>query len=155
MLCCADLCRLPRLSSSTCCGVLLLGGHLVGPDRWMHTKLREFWEPGTIDTVLYHKGVFSYIGYNVPLEPHETCRQSRPPFSKNGLDNLGSGSGGGLRDHQNHSFINSEFLYMHYLHIYQPIATVIDQPGMYCVLSRRRVSGSVVPTVAAALDFGH
>jgi len=32
VLCCADLCQLPRLSSSTCRRVLLLGGHLVGPD---------------------------------------------------------------------------------------------------------------------------
>ena len=65
MLCCADLCRLPRLSLSTCRHVLLIGGHLVGPDtieiaKNLWEKLKdEFGKPGIAATYHEFKGALS------------------------------------------------------------------------------------------------
>jgi len=78
----------------------------------------EFQIPEIIHYILYHKNAYNYIKYNVPIKPHKSCRQYRPPFSKYAVDNLGVWTRGGQRDHQNDQFVGSEFLCTCYLHIF-------------------------------------
>ena len=77
----------------------------------MCAKSGEFWEPGITSIVLCRKNTYNRTNYDIPIEPHKTRRQSRPPFSIYALGELGVWAEDGLWDHKNNLLIGSEILY--------------------------------------------
>jgi hypothetical protein len=85
----------------------------------MCARTGGFWTPRIIYITLYRKNACYYITYSVPINPHKTHRRSPTLFSIYAFENSGCEQMEGPGDQHECLFIYSEFLYIHYLHIYQ------------------------------------